>query len=149
MDMKWDHQQQLLSSLHQNLTNANSSFQMLTFSSKYLWCILQKEPRTGTLVMQVMTANGGWWPCSLFLEVSQFLGFVAISQFGCISVMPFKPESVQMFLAPSQNPVHTVLCLNFQLPTPASVFSFCGKRVHKCITVPSEEFWHTTETFAH
>lgn len=44
------------------------------------------------------------------------------------------------------NLMHTALSLNLQLPTPASIFSFCGKGVHKCITVPSEEFW---QTFAH
>lgn len=157
MDMKWDHRQQLLSMFSTSEPDKRvliSSFQMLTFSSEFLWCILQKEPRTGTLLTYV-GHESKWWltPTACFQSGTWSL---PVSWLWCYH--PLLDVSQWCLLNQNQsrcswhhpnfivNLMHTALSLNLQLPTPASIFSFCGKGVHKCITVPSEEFW---QTFAH
>lgn len=142
-----------LCSPHQNLTNAFSflSIKCWHFHPSFYDAYFKKSPAPGPCwhrSWQQMVAGD---PRSLFpvrnLKSPSFSALVLSSTFGCIPVMPFEPESVQMFLAPSQlrSKPHAY-CPELELPTPASIFSFCGKGVHKCITVPSEEFW---QTFAH
>lgn len=147
-----------LCSPHQNLTNAFSFLLFKcwhfhpSFYDTYFKKSLEPGPWWRRLWQQMMAGDlaacfqsGTWslpvsWLCCYqpLLDVSQWC-LLNQNQSRCSWHHP-------NFIV---NLMHTVPCLNLQLPTPASIFSFCGKGVHKCITVPSEEFWHPLPKLLH
>lgn len=93
-----------LSSPHQNLTNAFSflPFKCWHFHLSFYDAYFKKSPEPGPWWCRLWQQMVAGDLAACFLKSPSFLAMLLSATFGCIPVMPFKPESVQMFLAPSQ-----------------------------------------------